>query len=66
VVKNRYGGHLGLVPLKFHSDSLTLSNCFRQNKKDVAMNSKSEKLSDDNSKSNNVTKLEQMSTNTIL
>ncbi|KAK8379163.1 hypothetical protein O3P69_019186 [Scylla paramamosain] len=30
VVKNRYGGQLGDLPLRFHKDSLTLSSCFRQ------------------------------------
>ncbi|KAG7159901.1 Twinkle-like [Homarus americanus] len=33
VVKNRYGGQLGEMPLKFHKDSLTLSSCFRQKSK---------------------------------
>ncbi|XP_045613950.1 mitochondrial DNA helicase isoform X1 [Procambarus clarkii] len=36
VVKNRYGGQLGMVPLKFHKDSLTLSSCFRNKNKEKA------------------------------
>lgn len=34
VVKNRYGGHLGVVPLKFDRESLTFSNCFKRSKDD--------------------------------
>lgn len=34
VVKNRYGGQLGVLPLKFHKESLTFSSCFRQKNKD--------------------------------
>ncbi|KAK7060659.1 hypothetical protein SK128_018824 [Halocaridina rubra] len=33
VVKNRYGGQLGVMPLKFHQESLTFSSCFLQKSK---------------------------------
>ncbi|XP_018024362.1 twinkle mtDNA helicase [Hyalella azteca] len=32
VVKNRFGGHLGVVPIKFHQESLTFSGFFRKSK----------------------------------
>ncbi|KAF2352753.1 P-loop containing nucleoside triphosphate hydrolase [Trinorchestia longiramus] len=32
VVKNRYGGHLGIVPIKFQQESLTFSGFFRRAK----------------------------------
>ncbi|XP_063611381.1 mitochondrial DNA helicase-like [Penaeus indicus] len=34
VVKNRYGGQLGVLPLRFHKESLTLSSCFRRKDKE--------------------------------
>ncbi|XP_076042578.1 mitochondrial DNA helicase isoform X2 [Oratosquilla oratoria] len=34
IAKNRYGGQLGVMPLKFHKESLTFSSCFRAKEKE--------------------------------
>ncbi|KAK3877154.1 hypothetical protein Pcinc_018109 [Petrolisthes cinctipes] len=56
VVKNRYGGQLGMVPLKFHQESLTLSSCFRQKTKTKASQAP-DQLEDDTKKSHSLRKL---------
>uniref|UniRef100_A0A6A7FTT0 Twinkle protein n=1 Tax=Hirondellea gigas TaxID=1518452 RepID=A0A6A7FTT0_9CRUS len=42
VVKNRYGGYLGVAPLKFHAESLTFSNYFKRSKEQTKKISKTE------------------------